>query len=362
MASLQRRSSMNGVNVMSYGNGGIAEFATNLDNKQVSYGVVKMTFGSGSFARPKNIFVHFNGAECGAVKRGRANAKLPRAERELKPTHAQIKVETVDEVTEEYFTSELSSKFMDDSHLASMTTFSIGTKVQYHNAVIEAEAAKAEGTETVARTAAEMNISAARALEMVRDIKGPFNWILVKPKGTKLELHNAGAGSVEEMREYLVEDEVLFGLVRMGFGTGRFRRTYWWFAHWSPDNVGAVKRGKANSAKGKMQDQLKPFSLGISASHEEEITLEAVIDRLKRAVVVEGSAQADAGGAEAFSLESFAEALREEQAENSEFFGVPADGAAAEEKAVDQEELTAEAVLDKILSDSDPVNWGIFSF
>lgn len=359
---MRKRSSLEGVAVRAYGNGGLEEFKSNLDDSEVSYGVVKMTFGSGSFARPKNIFVHFNGANCGAVKRGRANAKLPRAEGELKPTHASIKVETVEEVTEEYFRQELSSKFMDDSHLASMTTFTIGAKVEYHKAAIEAETKKAEGP--VRRTATEMGGNdAVRCAEMVRDIKGPFNWILVKPNPKTLTLHNAGGGSVEEMRNWLPDDEVLYGLVRMGFGTGRFRRTYWWLVHWTPDNVSAVKRGKANSCKGSMQERLSPVSLTITASHLDDITLPVVIANLKRTVVVEGRAQADGGGGgDAFSLESFEQALREEQAENCDFFGVPPDEEAAQETPVEQEVLSANAVLHKILSDNDPANWGIFSF
>lgn len=35
------------------------------------------------------------------------------------------------------------------------------------------------------------------------------------------------------MRKWLKDDQVLFGLLRMGFGSGTFRRTKWLFLHWS---------------------------------------------------------------------------------------------------------------------------------
>ncbi len=64
-----------------------------------------------------------------------------------------------------------------------------------------------------------------------------FNWALFKPHTTTgsggLDFFNAGSGSIEEMRRWLPADEVLFGLLRLGFASGRFRRTKFIFVHWS---------------------------------------------------------------------------------------------------------------------------------
>ena len=52
------------------------------------------------------------------------------------------------------------------------------------------------------------------------------------------QLFNAGSLSVSELKRVLPEDEVLYGLVRMGFGAGQFRRSvcteYWRRGRGSP--------------------------------------------------------------------------------------------------------------------------------
>uniref|UniRef100_A0A7S2MK62 ADF-H domain-containing protein n=2 Tax=Octactis speculum TaxID=3111310 RepID=A0A7S2MK62_9STRA len=367
-----RRASTGIVDVVAYGSGGLEEMQGKLDDKEVVYAIVTVPFGEGSFRRDKSIMVHFNGESCGVVKRGRANAKLPRAESALRPYNASLQIGSVEQCTEEYFRAELASKFMDDSNITSAaggSAFTIKDKVSFHNAAIEA----AKKPENVRLTAAEMSHQPAadRCLAMVRDIKGPFNWVLLKPNPTKLTLHNAGGGSVEEMREKaLAADEVLYGLVRMGFGTGRFRRNYWFFVHWIGPEVAVVKRGRHNAAVGAMQAICNPFACSVTANDIDDITLPDVIAKLKSSVVVEGAAKGERRKThgeniqDAFSLEAFQQALREEQQENAEFFGVDPDAIDGAEDAeeVEEEEFDMAAILQKIKNEQDPLNWAIFNF
>lgn len=166
----------------------------------------------------------------------------------------------------------------------------------------------------------------------------------------------------------LEESEVLFGLVRMGFGSGRFRRNYWFFVHWIGPTVPAVKRGRHNSAIGAMQQICTPYSCTVTANDIEEITITDVIDKLKKSVVVEGQAKGErksqaASIKDAFTLEAFQQALLEEQQENAEFFGCDPDQIAEPEAAEEEEPeiLTMESVLKKIRDENDPMNWAIFN-
>ena len=61
------------------------------------------------------------------------------------------------------------------------------------------------------------------------------------------------------MRKYLHPELVLYGLVRMSFGSGRFRRTKWVFIHWSGPKVPMVKRGQWNSVSHGMDQLLSTF-------------------------------------------------------------------------------------------------------
>merc|ERR1719235_2076357 len=53
----------------------------------------------------------------------------------------------------------------------------------------------------------------SEALHAVGNSAGPYNWVLLDSMG--LELHNAGCGGLEEMRQWLGEDKVLFGALRL---------------------------------------------------------------------------------------------------------------------------------------------------
>ena len=55
----------------------------------------------------------------------------------------------------------------------------------------------------------------------------------------------SGSLSVPELVNSLKDDEFAFGLMRLGFGSGRFRRVKWVSLTWSGSSVGAVKRAKA---------------------------------------------------------------------------------------------------------------------
>lgn len=121
------------------------------------------------------------------------------------------------------------------------------------------------------------------------------------------------------MVKWLQEDQFYYGLLRLGFGTGRFRRTKWVFVVWSGPKVPMVKRARAMSQRAALKTKLGPASVDIEAASLDDITLEAVIDKVKRAAVVDGD---DVHSAEdPYSVENFMKALEEEAAASASFFG-----------------------------------------
>jgi hypothetical protein len=52
-----------------------------------------------------------------------------------------------------------------------------------------------------------------------------------------LRLVNAGSKGINQMASIVKDTEVYFGIIRVAFGTGRFRRTKWVFVSWSGDKV-----------------------------------------------------------------------------------------------------------------------------
>lgn len=171
-----------------------------------------------------------------------------------------------------------------------------------------ADGKSSSGVALTRKTAAELgDVKADAALKAVRDPMGAFNWFLCD---SEFSFINAGSLSVPEMQKWLKPDQVCFGLLRMGFGSGRFRRTKWVYIVWSGPSVGPVKRAKAASARGAMKAKLGPTSVDIEATCAEDASLEAIIDKVRRATAVDGDEVSTADG-DPYSVDKFMEALSE---------------------------------------------------
>eukprot|EP00854_Cymbomonas_tetramitiformis_P004768 gene4768-5830_t len=223
-----------------YGVGGIEEMSDHMEDNTVMFGMLRFVFGKGKFQRTKYVLVHLNGEGTPVVKRGRYNAMRGEAEAELGQCHSDVQIMGVEEFTVDNVLETLYKNSVNDDNIDS-SGFSLETlKKDMEEMVAQAKADLGAEDDTPVDpnkrlTAKDMKreIKWTEALQMVRADLGPFNWFLVTPDPKHPELINAGSGSVNEMCEYLEDDQVYFGMIRMGFGTGQFRRSKWIFLHWS---------------------------------------------------------------------------------------------------------------------------------
>jgi hypothetical protein len=89
--------------------------------------------------------------------------------------------------------------------------------------------------------------------------------------------------------------------------------------HYNGPKAGVVKRAKAAGAAGAMKEKLGATSVSLQVNGPSDLSLAAVIDKVKRSTVVDGE---DVHSAEeAYSVENFMNALKEEAAANAAFFG-----------------------------------------
>lgn len=203
---------------------------------------------------------------------------------------------------------------------------------------------------------------------MVRSDIAPLNWLMVTADPSYPEVVNAGAGSVPEMVRFLDDNHVFFGVIRMAFGTGVFRRCKWVFVHWSGERVGAVKRGKANAADKPLRKVFGPTNLDHFAATREDITVNILIQKVKKFVVTDGEASDDVE--HLYSLDSFMEALDEEKRAAAVEFGAgdageggaaaapaPAPAPAEVEEEGAHPAVSFSDALDSVRGDADPFNW-----
>eukprot|EP00483_Globobulimina_turgida_P002563 UN02567 len=127
-----------------------------------------------------------------------------------------------------------------------------------------------------------------------------MNWAVFKPSSKDIIPMAFGHGDLNDLRAALKPDQMQYGIMRLTFGEGRFRRSHWIFVVWSPDSMTKVdsqklkkKRMSARMVnighKGWMQKAIGPYGVEVIAESYDYVSLEDWILRVRRTVVVDGT-------------------------------------------------------------------------
>lgn len=356
-AQLRRRSygvPMEPVRVLGMGSGGVEELQQKLEDRMVSWALLRFQVGGGAFVRTKMVAVHFNGANAPVMLRGWLNARGPEVVSLLGEVHATVEITSRKDLTLEFLCERLLRIFatdnMDYSLQALRNDYSQMVKRTEEAALrkLESEAAAAvvqaipavspPKIEVVAEPDVQMPeeqvkqdfecsssdaLTALRAPEAISCVSadnGALNWLLLEPD--RLEVHKTGRGGLEEMKEHFVEDLVLFGLLRLTFGSGTSATgrsgpciTKHVFVHWVGPRVSIVRRGKWNACSGKAAALIGKscaVTFRKQAHSLKDILLEDVISELRRFAVVDGVAATGGVASNRISVEEYRNALVEE--------------------------------------------------
>jgi len=200
------------------------------------------------------------------------------------------------------------------------------------------------------------------ALRAVESPLGSWNWVLLGPDPETLPITGGGSGSIDELQECLAqhEEEVLFGVLRLGFGAGRLRRTKLVFFHANGARVAAVRRGKLGAVRPKMEKAVKDLvhcSLAVEVNSTDDLSLEGLIERLRRTAIIDDDVlEGDSAAKSSLSLEAFRKALAEERRMVSTEADSPAVKCAAEAAQVPGASLTLEESI-QLVHNPDGLGW-----
>lgn len=336
-----------------------------LDESRVQFMLVKFPIGSGTFQRTKYVYVHFVGPKCGIVKRGKWNAELPNI-LSLFQAASGVEVNSKEQLSFEYLVTELKKIFVADDG-----TFSLQKIQEEYNRRIAEQAAKAEGAAEDThgspvrkrKLAVELGLKTESVLKAIREDCGPFNWATFEANPTKLTLMEGGSGGLFELAEQLPENKVCFGLLRLAFGTGRFRRTKFIFFQWSGDQVGAVAKGKANMYFADMSSALAPHSTELRLVGRSDVEPQVILDRVKSIFTVDNIQLPTTDGKlvkPTFSAEEYIQALLEEQNRTKEFYQETEDTAASGGAEAKKEQFPVQETINQIHNEKGGFSWAIF--
>ncbi|CAK8990382.1 unnamed protein product [Durusdinium trenchii] len=309
--------------LLAAGTGGVEELCEHLADDTVAWALLRWEVGSGTFVRSKLVAIHFNGEEVPAVRRGRLNARSGEVLAMLGKAHATLEVKRKEDLHLDFMCERLMKVLTADVMEKSMSAEAL--RKDYEALIAERKLRKATSQKSVGPRTAKENqkqISVDRALAAVGDATGPYNWVLLEPE--KFELHNAGYGGLLEMKVWLAEDLVLFGVIRFTFGretassvegmTASPKVVKYIFVHWVGPNVSAVRRGKWNAKQQQADAQVRAIcsiTFRREAHSLDDLDLADLISELWRLAVVDG-AITDAGKSQ-ISVEEYMASLALEQ-------------------------------------------------
>lgn len=324
------------ISVVGIGDGGVEELRSKVSDASVTWALLRFEIGEGAFARTKFVAVHINGEDVPVVKRGRLNARTAEVLSQFGDVHATIEVKRSDELQLDVVLERLKPYFITDGGMEKMNAS--GLKEMYEKRIAELQAktskakdekASASKVPTTLKEKQEQSgqaiMTAAQAFKIVGAPKGPFNWLLLE--SPSLDLHNAGYGGLPEMKNWLDDKKVLFGLIRFSFGMTACgakgekmpSTVKHIFVHWIGPGVPAVRRGQLN-AKAQLAETTAKGACAVtfrkSAHSPEDLELMDMISELRRLAVVDGS-NSDSS-AEQISVEEYMASLEAELVEQME--------------------------------------------
>jgi len=245
------------VKVLGAGRGGIDELCTCLTDRMVAWALLRFQVGSGTFARNKYVVVQCNGADAPIMSRGWLKARSGEVLQLLGETHASMDLTRVQELTTESVCQRVLPLFESDD-LGCYSAYALQEEYARMVASMQSEAEVSQKCETRV-VPKENKLSIFDALRAVGEDRGSCNWLLLDPSNR--QLFGSGDGGLEEMKECLQDNKVLFGVLRMSFGhvgqesprKGRKQAalvaplTKYVFVHWVGSQVSIVQRGRLNA-------------------------------------------------------------------------------------------------------------------
>jgi len=318
--------------VIGSGECGIAEMQSAIPDgdNEFYYGMIQIAVGSGRFERSKNLFIEFNGISTPPSKKSLAAQKRPEVQAFISDTHATISFEKKQDVTISTVFERVGHLFVADNITGADNAFKTETTtIEQIQKQYEKEMAKrAQEYLEAQRALASMKKPIEpkkkdriqEILSLLHEDMGWVNWVLFKATQKKLKLYKEdsfGAGTIFALRQNVSEKDVLFGILRLSFGVVPYRRTHFVLLHWVGPKVNRIKRGTLNARAEHMAKLLEPWGIKLELKGAEQITVENIIRRVRKIVVVDGHESDPEEIIEQRLIDEFNAAMKEEEAANA---------------------------------------------
>jgi len=124
------------------------------------------------------------------------------------------------------------------------------------------------------------------AIKEVRTDTHDANWVLVTyidPKSKTLKLAGTGSGGLDEMKDHMRPDNVVYGLYRTTEQIDGSTTVKFCFIDWRGPNIPYMQRATLGTHSGMVQALFTPYHVDIAAGKDDEVTEDIILAKIRNA-------------------------------------------------------------------------------
>ncbi|XP_050389533.1 uncharacterized protein LOC126808659 [Patella vulgata] len=274
----------NRINVVTVGQDN-NEIASYMDDCQMMYVLARYETKFDMSLTIKFVYFRWIGDKVPIQKKGRFGVVKGSVEKHFNPYHMLLEISSVEDFNTEKIlhqleeTSGTKSKVIETTEGRQERGFT-QTQLPKRN-----QGAKF-GVNEISKTGANLEIDPGvrEYISLVQDNEDPTSWLLAcyQDNNPKMPIIVAGKGegTVDELRENLVDDQVMYGLYRVTDKIDDITTVKFVYIIWVGTKVKPMTRAKISTHRGTMDELFGPAHVNIFANELSDITEELVLEKV----------------------------------------------------------------------------------
>lgn len=260
----------------------IDDFRDKLADDQTMYGLIRLATTYDMSTTVKFVYVHWCGADIPPVKRGKYGVVHGSVQSKFGQYHVGVETGDSEDLTEEELIKQLEDSSGTRSHVVSSTE----GRQERGFTQFQTKSRGNATARTVAPQGVEVEVSPElqEAIGNLRSDSSDISWVLATFENgnikSPLTLAGTGSGDIEEFKECLQDDQVMYGLYRTKDVLDGIKTIKFVYIYWIGDEVKPMTKGKVSSVTGTVERCFGQAHFSLTFNNRYDIDEAAIMDKV----------------------------------------------------------------------------------
>jgi len=280
--------------------GNVAECVTHLNDNNVAYCIIRKTEQIDNSLTAKFIYIRWVGNAIPRMQKAKLGTHAGDIYNLFAPCHTSLDTPDLHEITDEHIMKLIMIASGTYKHV--LEGHPTPAPQPQHKPQISSSSKPGTGRTAPAPRESDTHGGAVRTIERVvefhdeegikqaiqevRNDSNDSDWILVTydaPQSKTLKIAGIGNGGLHEMKSFLKDDVVMYGLLRVNERIDDSVTVKFVYVDWRGEQIHRMQRAKLATHSGAVRALFHPFSVDIQPTQEDELT-EAILEKKVKSV------------------------------------------------------------------------------